>query len=111
VVKTLHILALASSIAVTTAEAQTSGQPEQIYPGVWRVRLGTPESITPVSSRYYGPATDALGRLPRVDVCPIAAVGVPSPRGFLVTLPLAPSEMARWCTASGFSFSRFSSAG
>lgn len=65
----------------------------QVFPGVWRARFGTPEKITPVSTRLVPPRTDALARLPRVDVPPLPAIhGERTGRGCLVQLPLRPDE-------------------
>ena len=67
--------------------------PEQIHPGVWKLSLGTPERITPVRSRRYPPAAEALAALPTPREVPIAATGEATPRGYVVRLPLAPNEM------------------
>ncbi|MFP5250702.1 MAG: hypothetical protein ACLGP3_12835, partial [Acidobacteriota bacterium] len=45
----------------------------QVFPGVWRARLGVPEPITPVSSRLVSPQTEAFARLPHVGAAPLAA--------------------------------------
>ena len=73
--------------------APHSAAPEQIYPGVWKLSLGTPERITPVATRRYAPALAALAALPAADAPPVAAVGEVTSRGYVVRLPLAPNEM------------------
>ena len=73
--------------------AQTQGGPELIHPGVWRFHLGNPESITPVATRRYPPATTGLAALPGVAACPVTAGGSGSGRGYLVRLPLGPNEI------------------
>jgi alpha-D-xyloside xylohydrolase len=63
---------------------------ETTHPGVFRFTLGTPEAITPVTTRHYPPAsTDAL---PNISTSPVTPTGKASHRGYLVTLPLAPNE-------------------
>ena len=65
----------------------------QIYPGVWRTTLGTPEKFTPVVSRLMPAQTEAFAKLPRVDAAPLPAIaGTRLARGFMVTLPLRPGE-------------------
>lgn len=57
----------------------------QVYPGVWRARLGTPEKFTPVTSRLVPPKTEAFQKLPGVDEAPLPAIhGKSMNRGFLV---------------------------
>jgi alpha-D-xyloside xylohydrolase len=65
----------------------------EIQPGVWRFTLGVPEKITPVSTRHYPPATNGLAALPTVASCPVAVTATFSPRGSLVSVPLAEEEM------------------
>ncbi len=65
----------------------------EIHPGVWKITLGTPERITPVSTRRHPVAAAALASLPYVAAQPVAPTGSASERGYLVTLPLAPNEM------------------
>jgi alpha-D-xyloside xylohydrolase len=65
----------------------------EAFPGVWRARLGTPERVTPVSSRLVPPHTEAFSRLPHVNAAPLAAIhGQHTDRGCLVQLPLRPHE-------------------
>jgi alpha-D-xyloside xylohydrolase len=66
---------------------------EEVLPGVWRFRLGTPEAITPGSTRRYPPAAAALAALPAAGPAPLALSGEATPRGFLVRAPLAPNEL------------------
>jgi alpha-D-xyloside xylohydrolase len=74
------------------APARGAG-PEPILPGVWRVRLGAPERITPVSTRRYPPASAGLAALPQAPGAPVEATGEATDRGFVVRLPLAPNEI------------------
>jgi alpha-D-xyloside xylohydrolase len=68
-------------------------EPVEILPGVWRFTLGAPEQITPVATRHYAPAADALAALPGAASCPVTVRGAVSDRGYLVSMPLAPDEL------------------
>ncbi|MCU1258937.1 MAG: glycoside hydrolase family 31 [Bryobacterales bacterium] len=64
---------------------------EARHPGIFKFTLGTPEQITPVSTRRYAPvSTDSL---PGISTAPVTPKGRISKRGYLVTLPLAPNEL------------------
>ena len=39
----------------------------EVYPGVWRATVGTPERYTPVSSRLMPPQTEAFAKLPHIN--------------------------------------------
>jgi alpha-D-xyloside xylohydrolase len=66
---------------------------KEIYPGVWRATLGTPEDYTPVSSRMVDPKTAAYDKLPSVKEAPLPSIrGRRIPRGFVAELPLRPGE-------------------
>lgn len=74
---------------------------DPVYPGVWRVRLGDPEPITPASVRPAAPA-DASS-LPPIDRLPLALDdwhAEATPRGFTVELPF-PGEA---CFGLGLQF-------
>ncbi|MFL5618661.1 MAG: TIM-barrel domain-containing protein, partial [Gemmatimonadaceae bacterium] len=73
--------------------ARARTEPHEILPGVWKLTLGKPERITPVSTRRYPPNAAALAALPPAGVLPIEVVGDATPRGFLLRLPLTPYEM------------------
>jgi alpha-D-xyloside xylohydrolase len=68
-------------------------EPVQVQPGVWRITLGVPEKITPVTTRSYSPAVQLKDVLPLVTDCPVAVTGLPTSRGFRVSLPLEPNEL------------------
>ena len=64
-----------------------------VLPGVWKASFGTPEALTPVSTRYVSARQDALGAMPTVVQPPIATPAMSmSNRGVLVQLPLAAEE-------------------
>jgi alpha-D-xyloside xylohydrolase len=66
---------------------------KQIYPGVWRATLGSPEKYTPVTSRLVPPKTEAFAKLPKVESAPLPAIhGKSMKRGFAVDLPLRSQE-------------------
>jgi alpha-D-xyloside xylohydrolase len=83
----------AASLPSFAANHPSPAPAVEILPGVWRIRLGTPEKITPVTTRHYAPAVAALGRLPRAEKCPVAVTGTASDRGLLVSVPLVPDEL------------------
>lgn len=64
-----------------------------VLPGIWSVRIGNPEPITPVTSRLVPTAANVLERLPHIPSAPLprplAKVG---PRGTTFRLPLEPQE-------------------
>lgn len=67
---------------------------EQILPGVWKLTLGDPESLTPVALRHRQPAADRLAQFPAVE-CPFPAdaiTGAASSRGYQLSIPLSPDE-------------------
>jgi alpha-D-xyloside xylohydrolase len=84
---------------VVAASGRTFGQTPpvsaavEIQPGIWRFTFGVPEKITPVSTRHYPPATNGLAVLPAVASCPVTVTATFSPRGSLVSVPLAEEEM------------------
>ena len=65
----------------------------RVFPGVWRATLGTPERVTPVSTRLVPPQIEAFANLPYVDAAPLHAIrGRRTERGCMVQLPLRPNE-------------------
>ncbi len=64
-----------------------------VFPGIWKARLGTPESYTHVSSRIISPARAALEHMVSPKEPPIAGIdGKLDMRGCLLTLPLEAHE-------------------
>jgi alpha-D-xyloside xylohydrolase len=82
-----------AAASVANAGSRARSEPQQIMPGVWKLTLGTPERITPASTRRYPPAATALAALPAAGPLPVDVAGEATPRGFLLHLPLAPYEM------------------
>ena len=83
----------------TDASASSAGAPpavgappQKIAPGIWRFRLGVPELITPVRTRYFAPETAGLQKLPDVKECPVSLSAKVTPRGYQLSIPLAPKE-------------------
>lgn len=67
---------------------------EQVYPGVWKIVLGQPETVTPMAVRHFTPASDALQQLAETT-SPFSAdeiIGEKTSRGYQVYLPLKPDE-------------------
>lgn len=68
----------------------------QVFPGVWKLTLGTPEAFTPVKLRRRKPAEAGLKKLTPASQCPLpvsAVRGRSMKRGFVVTLPLEAGEV------------------
>ncbi len=86
-------LALAAAISLVQAGAALAAGPNEVFPGVWRFTFGTPERITPVTTRHYPPATAELATLPKVDSCPLNLTAALTDRGVVVHAPLASDEM------------------
>ncbi|MDE3103728.1 MAG: glycoside hydrolase family 31 protein [Acidobacteriota bacterium] len=64
-----------------------------VAPGIWKATLGTPEAITPVTSRLKPVAADALQRMPQVAAPPLPGpLGAVTQRGSVLTLALAAEE-------------------
>lgn len=82
-----------SATAEPLTASLTASNWKQVYAGVWRVTVGSPEKFTPVSSRLVPPQIDAFHRLPRVTDAPNLFVeGKRTVRGCTVRLPLRPGE-------------------
>ena len=67
---------------------------QQIFPGIWKLTLGAPEAVSPVSLRNRPPAAE-LATLPAPAEPPIAAEairGKQTPRGYVCALPLGAEE-------------------
>jgi alpha-D-xyloside xylohydrolase len=77
----------------SNAQTAAASEPVEILPGVWRFRFGTPEAITPTSTRHYPPAGPGFQTLPVVVACPVKATGKPQRGGYVVSLPLDRNEL------------------
>lgn len=90
-------LSLAAAAAALEAKgsgaATTAGAAKEVYPGVWKFTLGTPEKITPAATRRYPPAASGLATLPPAGACPVPVSGMATRRGYLVRAPLEPNEI------------------
>lgn len=68
---------------------------EQILPGVWKLTLGEPESVTPVGLRHCPPSMDGFDRLALAECPPVLPDAIQcevTTRGFTVRFPLAEDE-------------------
>src|SRR5258707_2992282 len=83
----------AAALTQLPRAAEPAPPSNRVHPAIGKFTFGTPETITPVRTRAYGPATTALGSLPAVDVCPVAVTAGVSGRGRLVRIPLEPNEL------------------
>jgi alpha-D-xyloside xylohydrolase len=71
----------------------TSQRWSGVLPGVWRMRVGTPEKFTPVTSRFIPPAEAAMRELPAVNQSPLGNIfATVGERGTTVELPLEADE-------------------
>lgn len=64
----------------------------QVYPGIWRYRIGKPDQVTPTSVRSKEPATDVLARMGGPAASPIEPQATLTDRGVLVSVPLQAKE-------------------
>ena len=68
---------------------------QEVYPGIWRVTLGTPEQFTPTRFNLEPPRKEALAAMTDVDTPPIAAEAIAFrvyDRGCVVELPMTGKE-------------------
>ena len=66
-----------------------------IYPGIWKMTLGEPESATPVNLRFQQPAISGLQSLTAPSEAPLTleeVTGRQTARGYIVELPLEEDE-------------------
>jgi alpha-D-xyloside xylohydrolase len=90
-----NIVSAALGLAASPMQSQPS-RAEAVLPGIWRLRFGAPEALTPVKTRRYQPAHEALAKLTDVRTPPLplnSISGSGTNRGFKVSLPLEPDEM------------------
>jgi alpha-D-xyloside xylohydrolase len=65
-----------------------------VAPGIWKATFGSPETHTPVRARQISPASEALHRLPIVNIPPLSApTGSLGSRGVELQLQLQPDEL------------------
>lgn len=79
----------------TPAYAQAATKAERIAPGVWKIRLGTPEKLSPVGLREAAPQTRGLQALGEVEQPPFdlsRITFIATPRGCVAVLPMTPQE-------------------
>jgi len=64
-----------------------------VLPGVWLMRVGSPEKFTPTTTRCISPAKEAMQGLPAPTVAPLAtALATVDRRGTTILLPLKAHE-------------------
>lgn len=74
-----------------TADTPVS-DPQQVHPGIWKFTFGTPERLTPQSTRLIPPDTASLQQLPGVKNCPVTVTGNINERGVILSMPLQANE-------------------
>jgi alpha-D-xyloside xylohydrolase len=84
---------LNASDAKEDAGSQTDSHWHLMAPGVWKIVIGSPEAITPVSSRLVPAMVEAMNRLPvvRSPIIDVSGSNV-SRRGTSLSLPLGSRE-------------------
>ncbi|MDQ2774456.1 MAG: glycoside hydrolase [Acidobacteriota bacterium] len=101
-----NMVSAALGLAAAPMQSQPSGV-EPVLPGIWRLRFGAHEVLTPVTARRYQPAREALAKLTNVSSPPLrlnSIVGSATNRGFAVSLPLEPNEMVYGLGLQFYSF-------
>ena len=85
---------MASPILAGELKAKNPVQTEiaESMPGIWRFTIGTPEKITPQSTRSVEPSPAGLQSLSVIGTCPVDPVGVVNQRGVLIRIPLKADE-------------------
>ena len=76
-------------------QIQRGGRMEEVAPGVWRLRFGEPEKLTPIRFQGHPPCLKEMAALPSSAYLPIkvSAIGFKaSGRGTALELPLEPGE-------------------
>lgn len=68
------------------------GQPQEVHPGIWKFTFGTPEQITPQSTRLIPPDATLLQQLPGVKDCPVTITSDINERGVILSMPLQANE-------------------
>ena len=87
--------ALAGALDLSSAAAEVAGATELVAPGIWRIRLGQPERLTPVHFRTSPVAAERLKTLAGGNAVPFDANKIAfrvSPRGCAVELPMELGE-------------------
>jgi len=87
-------LLLASPLLAKELKSQGLADVEisSVMPGIWKFTIGTPEKITPQSTRSVDADQNGLHKLPVINNCPINPVGAVNNRGVQVRLPLKADE-------------------
>lgn len=100
---TASVLPLSANADVTSSSltdhqhtTESSSVPlawSMILPGVWKLRIGRPDRITPVSARFFAPADEALKRITAHAGAPINATSAEvDGNGITIKLPLSAGE-------------------
>ncbi|HOX40207.1 MAG TPA: glycoside hydrolase family 31 protein [Candidatus Brocadiia bacterium] len=76
-------------------EGEQTVEVQSVGDGIWRLRFGVPEKITPVSLRDSSVKSDALTRLPKCETMPFSPADVKfraMDRGCVIELPMFAGE-------------------
>lgn len=87
------VLILFITVGYNYAVGQIKGDVNNDYPGVWTFLFGSPEKITPISTRNFIPDSDGLKELPISNNCPVTPKAEVTERGLIIRIPLKKREM------------------
>lgn len=94
--RSLKTLTLFAILILFCASAYAdAAKVQQVAPGVWRVRFGNPETLTPVHFRSAQPAIEGMNSLPTVKDAPIAPETISfsaRQRGCAIEIPMSKGE-------------------
>ncbi|MCF6332035.1 MAG: glycoside hydrolase family 31 protein [Draconibacterium sp.] len=98
--KFLNALGGVSSLLMTSPllanQLKTTGfsraEQSSVMSGIWKFTVGTPEEITPQSTRSVEPSLSGLKSLPDIKVCPVEPLGELNKRGVVIKIPLKKEE-------------------
>lgn len=91
----LLLSAIFSALLASAAEPVIVAQPQQVAPGVWRIRLGEPEKLTPIAFQEDPPRQASLAALPLCKDSPIELSAIEfrtTGRGCALKVPLVADE-------------------
>lgn len=95
IISAVIVMSLCVSISLAAESASPAVTAQNVAPGIWKIRLGDPEALTPVTVLQPQIMRDALQTLPACDACPIDIAKIrfrKVDRGFVAELPLDKKE-------------------
>lgn len=74
-------------------ETGSAAKEKQVYPDVWCFTFGTPDLITPVTTRNIHPNLEGLQAVKKEMNCPVIPIAELTDRGVLIHIPLQKEEL------------------